>query len=224
MAKLNEGVKFDEVARNYSEDKARQGKLPGIGYYYGDCSPISPGGALGWKTKGSLDPKFEEVAFALEPSSTSSPKIAEVKTGFGYHIIMVRRTQASPLPSPWHFANIQSVRRSKGANSHIYTTGTIDCPSWKTFFLFPSTCGWSANGGCGTGAPDLSRFQRACKPRLRLYFYPFTSTPSEHLLLGLEVVEEDRALLRLLTPVLDDDARAVDDLAGVTLTVENACR
>ncbi|KAL6869391.1 Peptidyl-prolyl cis-trans isomerase pin4 [Amphichorda felina] len=71
MAKLNEGVKFDEVARNYSEDKARQG------------------GALGWKTKGSLDPKFEEVAFALEPSSTSSPKIAEVKTGFGYHIIMV---------------------------------------------------------------------------------------------------------------------------------------
>lgn len=42
------------------------------------------------------------------------------------------------------------------------------------------------------------------------------------LLLGLEVVEEDGALLGLLTPVLDDDARAVDDLAGVTLTVENA--
>lgn len=47
------------------------------------------GGSLGWKAKGSLDPKFEEVAFALEPSSTSRPKIAEVKTGFGYHIIMV---------------------------------------------------------------------------------------------------------------------------------------
>lgn len=42
------------------------------------------------------------------------------------------------------------------------------------------------------------------------------------LLLGLEVVEEDGALLGLLTPVLDDDARAVDDLAGVALTVENA--
>lgn len=26
LEKLNEGVKFDEVARNYSEDKARQGK------------------------------------------------------------------------------------------------------------------------------------------------------------------------------------------------------
>ena len=44
----------------------------------------------------------------------------------------------------------------------------------------------------------------------------------KHLLLGLEVVEEDAALLGLLTPVLDDDARAVDDLAGVTLTVDLA--
>jgi hypothetical protein len=41
------------------------------------------------------------------------------------------------------------------------------------------------------------------------------------LLLGLEVVEEDRALLRLLTPVLDNDTRTVDDLACVTLTVED---
>ncbi|KYK60028.1 putative peptidyl-prolyl cis-trans isomerase nima-interacting 4 [Drechmeria coniospora] len=71
LAKLNEGVKFDEVARTYSEDKARQG------------------GSLGWKSKGSLDPTFEEVAFALEPSTTNSPKIGEAKTGFGYHIIMV---------------------------------------------------------------------------------------------------------------------------------------
>lgn len=43
------------------------------------------------------------------------------------------------------------------------------------------------------------------------------------LLLGLEVVEEDGALLRLLTPVLDDNARAVDDLAGVALAVDLAC-
>jgi hypothetical protein len=45
----------------------------------------------------------------------------------------------------------------------------------------------------------------------------------KRLLLGLEVVEEDGALLRLLTPVLDNDARAVDNLAGVTLTVNLAC-
>ncbi|KAJ2972023.1 hypothetical protein NQ176_g7394 [Zarea fungicola] len=71
LAKLNDGVKFDEVARNYSEDKARSG------------------GALGWKPKGSFDPKFEEVAFALETSTTNNPKIGEAKTEFGYHIIMV---------------------------------------------------------------------------------------------------------------------------------------
>ena len=46
----------------------------------------------------------------------------------------------------------------------------------------------------------------------------------QHLLLGLEVVEEDGALLRLLTPVLDNDARAVDDLAGVALAVDLACK
>lgn len=53
------------------------------------CGRWPVGGALGWKTKGSLDAKFEDVAFGLEPSTTSSPKIGEAKTEFGYHIIMV---------------------------------------------------------------------------------------------------------------------------------------
>jgi len=64
-------VKFDEVAREFSEDKARQG------------------GSLGWKARGSLDPQFESAAFALEASTTANPKYGEAKTGFGYHIIMV---------------------------------------------------------------------------------------------------------------------------------------
>jgi len=42
------------------------------------------------------------------------------------------------------------------------------------------------------------------------------------LLLGLEVVEKDGTLLRLLTPVTNDDARAVDDLAGVAFPVKLA--
>lgn len=71
LSKLRDGSKFDEVAREYSEDKARQG------------------GLLGWKTRGSLDGAFEKAAYELEPSSTASPKYVEVKTGFGYHIIMV---------------------------------------------------------------------------------------------------------------------------------------
>lgn len=50
---------------------------------------LSIGGALGWKTKGSLDPQFEAVAYGLETSTTGNPKYGEAKTGFGYHIIMV---------------------------------------------------------------------------------------------------------------------------------------
>ena len=36
-----------------------------------------------------MDPTFEEKAFELEASTTANPKYAEVKTSFGYHIIMV---------------------------------------------------------------------------------------------------------------------------------------
>ncbi|KAL9035386.1 MAG: hypothetical protein Q9214_006604 [Letrouitia sp. 1 TL-2023] len=71
LVKLRDGIKFDEVAREFSEDKARQG------------------GSLGWKTRGALDAAFEKTAYELEPSTTASPKYAEVKTGHGYHIIMV---------------------------------------------------------------------------------------------------------------------------------------
>jgi hypothetical protein len=44
-----------------------------------------------------------------------------------------------------------------------------------------------------------------------------------NLLLGLEVVEENRAFLGLFTPIAEDDARAVNNLAGVSLTVKLAC-
>ncbi|EFE38125.1 hypothetical protein TRV_07205 [Trichophyton verrucosum HKI 0517] len=71
LEKLRAGAKFDDVAREFSEDKARQG------------------GSLGWKVRGSLDAAFEKAAYELEPSTTGNPKYVEVKTGFGYHIIMV---------------------------------------------------------------------------------------------------------------------------------------
>ncbi|KAH1492489.1 hypothetical protein LV164_000657 [Aspergillus fumigatus] len=71
LEKLRNGAKFDDVAREYSEDKARQG------------------GSLGWKVRGSLNADFEKAAYELEPSTTANPKYVEVKTGFGYHIIMV---------------------------------------------------------------------------------------------------------------------------------------
>lgn len=71
LTKLKEGGKFDDVAREFSEDKARQG------------------GSLGWKTRGALDAAFEKAAYDLEPSTTSNPKYVEVKSSHGYHIIMV---------------------------------------------------------------------------------------------------------------------------------------
>ncbi|KAF3938590.1 hypothetical protein ABW19_dt0210427 [Dactylella cylindrospora] len=72
IEKLNEGGKFDALAREYSEDKARQG------------------GSLGWKTRGSLVQEFETAAYALEPSTSDKPVWAgPIKTSHGYHIIMV---------------------------------------------------------------------------------------------------------------------------------------
>ncbi|KAH9900588.1 FKBP-like protein [Xylariomycetidae sp. FL2044] len=62
---------FIAVAREYDEDKPRQG------------------GQLGWKTKGSLDPAFEEIAYALQTSKGSQLYIGEAKTSFGYHLIVV---------------------------------------------------------------------------------------------------------------------------------------
>lgn len=119
LKRLREGEKFDVVAREMSEDKANRGMfiyLFPIYLFMTDDShtcgtrrmpaPLTggssiaghghvvmltrlPGGSLGWQTKGSLDPKFEEVAFQLPPSSVSSPQFGTVKTQFGYHIIMV---------------------------------------------------------------------------------------------------------------------------------------
>ncbi|XP_049852177.1 peptidyl-prolyl cis-trans isomerase NIMA-interacting 4 [Schistocerca gregaria] len=73
LEKLKGGMKFPEVAAQYSEDKARQG------------------GDLGWMTRGSMVGPFQDAAFALPISNVSSPVYTDppVKTKFGYHIIMV---------------------------------------------------------------------------------------------------------------------------------------
>lgn len=68
MQKLSEGASFADVARDYSEDKARQG------------------GDLGWKIRGEMVGPFQEAAFAL-PKGGMTPE--PVRTQFGYHIILV---------------------------------------------------------------------------------------------------------------------------------------
>jgi NIMA-interacting peptidyl-prolyl cis-trans isomerase 4 len=76
LKKLNDGVAFNKVAEEYSEDKARAGENSQISAC---CirSDHDSGGSLGWKGKGTLMPEFEKVAFELEVSSISSPKWAE---------------------------------------------------------------------------------------------------------------------------------------------------
>ncbi|OMH81949.1 Peptidyl-prolyl cis-trans isomerase NIMA-interacting 4 [Zancudomyces culisetae] len=73
IEKLKAGTKFDAVATQYSEDKAKQG------------------GSLGWMVRGSMVGAFQEAAFALAPSTCDKPVYTNppVKTQFGYHIIMV---------------------------------------------------------------------------------------------------------------------------------------
>ncbi|BFZ06061.1 hypothetical protein BsWGS_09100 [Bradybaena similaris] len=73
LEKLKSGMKFNEVAAQYSEDKARSG------------------GDLGWMTRGSMVGPFQDAAFALPNSTVDKPNYTDppVKTKFGYHIIMV---------------------------------------------------------------------------------------------------------------------------------------
>ncbi|KAI0370588.1 FKBP-like protein [Pilatotrama ljubarskyi] len=72
LQKIQEGQRFDKVAQEYSEDKAKAG------------------GSLGWQVRGSMVGPFQEAAFALQPSTVDKPILSPlVKTQFGYHIIMV---------------------------------------------------------------------------------------------------------------------------------------
>lgn len=73
MQKLEEGVKFNEVATLYSEDKATKG------------------GDLGWQIRGALVGPFQDAAFELPISKIDKPQYTNppIKTKHGYHIIMV---------------------------------------------------------------------------------------------------------------------------------------
>lgn len=75
QAKLAEGAKFEDVAKQYSED-------PGS---------AERGGDLGFVSKGTLVKEFEQAAWALKPGETSGP----VRTQYGLHIIRVHEIKAA---------------------------------------------------------------------------------------------------------------------------------
>ncbi|KOP81638.1 peptidylprolyl isomerase [Bacillus sp. FJAT-21945] len=65
--KLDEGQKFEDLAKEYSKD-------PGS---------AANGGDLGWFGAGQMVPEFEEAAYALDVNEISEP----VKSQHGYHVI-----------------------------------------------------------------------------------------------------------------------------------------
>lgn len=69
IKKLNDGAKFDDLAKKYSDDDSNKDK----------------GGDLGYFNKGDMVTEFETAAYALKLNKyTTTP----VKTKFGYHIIL----------------------------------------------------------------------------------------------------------------------------------------
>jgi foldase protein PrsA len=69
QAKLSDGAKFEDVAKQSSED-------PGS---------AERGGDLGYVSRGTMVKEFEGAAWALKPGQTSGP----VRTQYGLHIIRV---------------------------------------------------------------------------------------------------------------------------------------
>ncbi|KAN0108951.1 peptidyl-prolyl cis-trans isomerase nima-interacting 4 [Russula decolorans] len=72
LQRIQAGERFDKVAQECSEDKAKAG------------------GSLGWMARGSMVGPFQDAAFALEPSTVDKPILSPlVRTNHGYHVIMV---------------------------------------------------------------------------------------------------------------------------------------
>jgi len=71
--RIEEGEDFADLAREYSQD-------PGSS---------SRGGNLGWQSRGTFDPDFEEALDGLEPGEVSEP----FQSSFGWHIVELQETR-----------------------------------------------------------------------------------------------------------------------------------
>jgi len=100
---LLEGKDFAEVAKTSS-----------------DCPSRVRGGDLGYFSKGTMVPEFEEIAFALKEGQVSEP----VQTQFGYHLILVHGKRPAGI---WPFEEVKeqierdfrNEKTQAAFNSHI---------------------------------------------------------------------------------------------------------
>lgn len=78
-AKLDKGAKFEELAKQYSQDPGSK----------------NSGGDIGFFGKGSLDPNYEKTMYALKKDEISDPVLSK----FGFHIIKVTDIHAAKSKS-----------------------------------------------------------------------------------------------------------------------------
>ena len=92
--RLDNGVKFEELARLHSDDGS-----------------ASKGGDLGWVNPGDTVPEFQKAMDALQPNQISEP----IQSPFGWHLIQVleRRTQDVTQERQKLVAR-QAIRERKG--------------------------------------------------------------------------------------------------------------
>lgn len=80
-------TQLDEV----KDSKAKAEKFAELAKAHSACPSKDKGGDLGLFTHGQMVPEFDKAAFELAVGEISAP----VKTGFGYHLIMVTDKQAA---------------------------------------------------------------------------------------------------------------------------------
>ena len=91
VAQLKKGADFAELARKHSKD----------------ASSAANGGELGWVTRGSFVPEFEQAVFD-ERNALNTPII--VKSQYGFHVIEI---EGRELQKP--FENFDQLRQSQNA-------------------------------------------------------------------------------------------------------------
>jgi peptidyl-prolyl cis-trans isomerase SurA len=92
--RIENGAKFDELARLHSEDAS-----------------ASKGGDLGWLNPGDTVPEFEKAMNALQPGEVSAP----IQSPFGWHLIQVlERREQDVTQERQKLMARQAIRERKG--------------------------------------------------------------------------------------------------------------